>query len=33
MLQREIESTGHDALVYQFHGLTEAGIKIVQGKQ
>jgi hypothetical protein len=34
MLQRDIESTDHeiDALVYQLYGLTEAEIKIVEGK-
>jgi hypothetical protein len=34
MFQREIESTDQaiDALVYQLYGLTEAEIKIVEGK-
>jgi len=34
MLQREIESTDQaiDSLVYQLYGLTEAEIKIVEGK-
>ncbi len=34
MLQRDIESTDHeiDALVYRLYGLTEAEIKIVEGK-
>jgi hypothetical protein len=34
LLQREIESTDQaiDTLVYQLYGLTEAEIKIVEGK-
>ena len=34
MLQHEIESTAHaiDALEYQLYGVTEAEIRIVEGK-